>query len=359
MKHVAFKNKLYSPVSTGLFRHFVEVPNVEVFMSDKQPPFYWEGGKIPFALWAQIVSFMKWTQRTFKSEAHCTLFYNTTTKEWAAWAFPQKTMGMTVSLDTADERYREDRKRFNGEWIMAGSVHHHCLSKAFQSGTDSADEVDKEGIHVTVGEVLDEVVDLHARKVLNGTMCECRMSEFFEHPEWMANVPKHLKGCIEDDDALGFVAEVPFPEEWKSRVSERTFQTASSHSGATTGQNGSAPGAVRTLVGGSNYSYQQQYQTHEQLHQNAERRRTEQVKRQIPEMDKVLDEWAISVAQHHGIDVRTVAKLWLTPENEATELSDQDRALYVSISAMYKNLTINKIKIPLLSIVDHMRSISK
>lgn len=365
MKHITFKNKLYAPVSTGLFRHFVEVPDVEVFMSDKQPPFYWEGGKIPYILWAQIVSFMKWTQRTFKAEAHCTLFYNPTTKEWAAWAFPQKTLGMTVSLDTADERYKEDRRRFNGDWIMAGSVHHHCTSKAFQSSTDSADEMDKEGIHVTVGKVLDEIVDLHSRKVFSGTMCECKMSEFFAYPEWMANVPRHLQGCIEDDDVLGFVGEVPFPEEWKSRISERTFHTASSHSGATTGQTmTTAGGGTRTLVGGSNHGhqnngYQHGHATHEQLRRQAERNRAEQVKRQIPEMDKVLDEWAISVAQHHGIDVRTMAKLWLTPESDATELNEQDQALYVSISAMYKNLTINKIKIPLLSIVDHMRALAK
>lgn len=358
MKHIAFKNKLYKPVSTGLFRHFEEVPEIEVFMSDKAPPFYWEGGKIPFDLWSQVVSFMKWTQRTFKAEAHCTLFYNPTTKEWAAWAFPQKTFGMTVSLDTADERYKEDRRRFNGEWIMAGSVHHHCLAKAFQSGTDSADEMDKEGVHVTVGETLDEAVDLHCRKVLGGAMNECKMSEFFEYPEWAKNVPKHLIGCLEDHDILGLVPEVTFPEEWKSRISERTFQTASSRSGATTGQttHPALNAGTRTLVGGSNHVYHQMYQ---QARDQSERNRVENVKRQIPEMDKVLDEWAISVAQHHGIDVRAMAKLWLIPESEQNSLSDQDRALYISISAMYRNLTINKIKIPLLSIVDHMRSISK
>lgn len=366
MRHVAHKNKLYKQVSTGLFRHFEEIPGAEVFVSDKHPPFYWEGGKIPFILWAQIVSFMKWSQRTFKAEAHCTLFYNPTTREWAAWAFPQKTMGMTVALDTTDERYKEDRRRFNGDWIMAGSVHHHCLAKAFQSGTDSADEMDKEGVHVTIGETLDEVVDLHCRKVLGGTMVECKMSEFFGYPEWAQNVPDHLVNCIEDHDILGFVAEVPFPEEWKSRISERTFHTASSHSGATTGQttHPTVGAGTRTLVGGNNHGvHHQQHQhshaTHEQLRQQAAHNRAEQVRRQIPEMDKVLDNWAISVAQHHGIDVRTMAKLWLTPESDADKLSDQDQALYVSISAMYKNLTINKIKIPLLSIVDHMRSISK
>jgi len=361
VKHIAFKNKLYQPVNTGLFRHFVEVPDIEIFVSDKQPPFYWEGGKIPFQLWAQVVSFMKWTQRKFKAEAHCTLFYNTVTKEWAAWAFPQKTMGMTVALDTTDERYREDRKRFNGDWIMAGSVHHHCTSKAFQSSTDSADEMDKEGIHVTVGEVLDEIVNLHARKVFNGTMCECQMTEFFEFPDWAQNVPKHLRGSLEPDDVLGLVPEVEFPKEWESRISERSFPTASSTSektGRNSGTFNPSDRNGRTLVGGTNWT-SKDYEAF-QAQQNAyEKQRVEAIKRNIPQMEKILDDWALTVADHHGIDIKTMAELWLMPADEAKELTQVEQQLFTSISAMYKNLTIDKVRIPMLSIVDHMRNLAK
>lgn len=357
MKHISFKNKLYAPLSNGLFRHYEEVPNIEVFHSDKNPPFYWEGGKISFALWSQIVSFMKWTQKTFKAEAHCTLFYNTETKEWAAWAFPQKTMGMTVALDTTDERYKEDRKRFNGSWIMAGSVHHHCTSKAFQSSTDSADEVDKEGIHVTVGEVLDQVVDLHARKVFNGTMLECAMHEFFEYPDWAKAVPAHLRGGIDSDDILGYIVEGEFPEEWKSRISERTFQKASSTSG-TTGQGIYVPRRKATLVGGrtdDDWTFNDYCQF-----QEAQKKKQEQeVKSRIPHMEKVLDDWAMTLAEHFGIEIKELARLWLMPKDEADKLPEDQRAMWTSVAAAYNNLTIDRIRIPLLSIVDHMRKLVK
>jgi len=42
-------------------------------------------------------------------------------------------------------------------------VHHHCSTSAFQSGTDEADEVDREGIHFTVGNLNTDEFDLHCR----------------------------------------------------------------------------------------------------------------------------------------------------------------------------------------------------
>ena len=76
-------------------------------------------------------------------------------------------------------------------------------------------------------------------------------------------------------------------------------------------------------------------------------------------MEKILDDWALTVADHHGIDVKTMAELWLMPADEAKELTQVEQQLFTSISAMYKNLTIDKVRIPMLSIVDHMRNLAK
>lgn len=226
-KLVACKGKLYELASNALFRYWEELPEVAVTTAENLG-FSWNGGMIPFELWEQIVAFMRWTQKEFKGEGHCTLFYNLNTKEWKAWPFPQQPMGMTVKLLENDPQYAIDRKQFGSDWVMAGSVHHHCEASAFQSGTDSADEKDKEGIHITVGHVLKETVDLHARKVMNGAMHECSLAEFIAEPEYVGFIPKWLRKTTDTNwkEVYGNVTNRDFPEEWKPNVRKEVFRPA-------------------------------------------------------------------------------------------------------------------------------------
>jgi hypothetical protein len=220
-KLVSCRGKLYELAHNALFNYWQELPDITVSNHDSLG-FSWNGGLIPFPIWEQIVAFMRWTQVEFKGEGHCTLFYNLTTKEWKAWPFPQRPMGMTVALLDQDPQYAIDRKQFGGDWVMAGSVHHHCTASAFQSGTDSADEKDKEGIHITVGKVLDDEVDLHARKVMDGTMSECTLDEFIDEPAYVGLLPKWMRKSLAAKDAwkktYGNIDNKDFPEEWKANV---------------------------------------------------------------------------------------------------------------------------------------------
>lgn len=220
-KLVSCKGKLYELAHNALFNFWQELPDITVSNHDSLG-FSWNGGLIPFPIWEQVVAFMRWTQVEFKGEGHCTLFYNLTTKEWKAWPFPQRPNGMTVALLDQDPQYAIDRKQFGGDWVMAGSVHHHCSASAFQSGTDSADERDKEGIHITVGKVLDDEVDLHARKVMDGTMSECTLDEFIDEPAYVGRLPKWMRKSLAAKDAwkktYGNIDNKDFPEEWKANV---------------------------------------------------------------------------------------------------------------------------------------------
>ena len=220
-KLVSCKGKLYEVAHNALFNYWQELPDIVVSNHDSLG-FSWNGGLIPFPIWEQIVAFMRWTQVEFKGEGHCTLFYNLTTKEWKAWPFPQRPMGMTVALLDQDPQYAIDRKQFGGDWVMAGSVHHHCEASAFQSGTDSADEKGKEGIHITVGHVLADKVDLHARKVMDGSMSECTLDEFISPPPYVIQLPKWIKKAMGAKDGwketYGNIECTEFPEEWKANV---------------------------------------------------------------------------------------------------------------------------------------------
>ena len=50
---------------------------------------------------------------------------------------------------------------------MFGTVHHHCSTSAFQSGTDEADETNREGFHFTIGNLDKEDIDIHFRWCLD------------------------------------------------------------------------------------------------------------------------------------------------------------------------------------------------
>lgn len=223
MELAVCENTVYIKEETHLFTRYVEA-NIVINEIQEKDLFTWKKAKIPYSLWEAIVSFMKWSQKEFKSEAHCSLFYNLAEDKWDAWAFPQETNGMTVKLLPDDPLYKEQRQQFKADWILAGSVHHHCEMGAFQSGTDSSDECAKDGVHVTVGKTSSDRVELHVRKTLEGTTVTCRIEEFFENPIWQGHVPK---GVLSEVVCYhGYIKDRPFPEEWRHNVRRPTFQMA-------------------------------------------------------------------------------------------------------------------------------------
>jgi hypothetical protein len=127
--------------------------------------YQWTGPKMNQEMWWQICSFFEWTYEAAKSESQVRLFVNSVTKEWAAWAFPQKRgTGMTTTELSDDPRWDDQRRRFpDPDWYYYGTVHHHCSCGAFQSGTDEQNEKDQDGLHITVGKIGSTRYDIDCR----------------------------------------------------------------------------------------------------------------------------------------------------------------------------------------------------
>jgi hypothetical protein len=187
----------------------------------KKPTFTWKRSLIPFDLWEQCLSFMRWTQEEFKSESLILFFYHTEEDRWAAAVFPQTTMGMTVSLDHDDPAYAQIRAEYGNGWIQAGTLHHHCTSAAFQSGTDKTDEENRDGVHITVGKVLDEEVDSHVRVSFGGVEYASSLDAWIEAPDWLNALPLYLQ-TEEFVSSLNLrPTDCDFPEEWQTLVKKR------------------------------------------------------------------------------------------------------------------------------------------
>jgi hypothetical protein len=153
-------NKVYEVVENKLFTTFkkCDVPVIK----EVEP--IWKGDPIPFQMWQDIIDWCVISYEKFKSETLVFLYYDLDTKgsAWSFWIPPQITNGMTVKSDPDSEFFAKERKNFPD--TMFGTVHHHCSSSAFQSGTDHSDELDREGLHFTVGHCnKPEDLDLHLR----------------------------------------------------------------------------------------------------------------------------------------------------------------------------------------------------
>lgn len=214
-KYLLCDGKLLEPVDNPLYSGWQQATDIEVFTG--QPRFRWKGAKMPFELWSQIVCFMRWGQAEIKEETMLFMFYNLKTHVWAAWVFPQLPSGMSVRMLDSHSLYAEDRKKFGNDWIQAGTVHHHCEAGAFQSGTDKADEEDRDGLHVTLGKMSQPILDIHCRQVFDGVQTETRIIDWVEIPTWLAPAPKSLRYDIFQQICVS-VRDIAFPDEWKSRV---------------------------------------------------------------------------------------------------------------------------------------------
>ena len=160
--YVISESKLHEEVKNKLFTTYkpIELPVVQ----DLTPE--WHGKKIPLAMWQEILAFMKHSYDELKSETMCFLYYDEKKAQpWSFWVPPQITSGMTVKSDPEHINFQAQRAQYPD--IMFGTVHHHCSTSAFQSGTDEADETNREGFHFTIGNLDKEDIDIHFRWCLD------------------------------------------------------------------------------------------------------------------------------------------------------------------------------------------------
>lgn len=220
MKEVIVKDhQVFEKREYELYDSWEPIPEIKVIKQEPWPT--WKGGLITFELWAQIISFLRWTQKEFAAESLVTLFYHKETKQWRAWAFPQEPHGMTIKHLPEHALYAQDRAQFGRGWVQLGSIHHHCTAVAFQSGTDTADEINRDGIHITIGKLEDKELDLHARQVFSQQQSVCGLHHWIAMPDWMIHVPPVMQYELYIK-MLKTIDNTPqFPAEWKKRIIEK------------------------------------------------------------------------------------------------------------------------------------------
>ena len=147
---------------------------------------------------------------------------------WGAWAFPQEARtGMNAREIATPETPEQAVERFaswdsepSGDWLYFCTVHHHCSTSAFQSGTDEENERNQDGLHLTVGRMDAERHDLHARFYLGGNCFAPDLSRFWPIDPALA---EQLPAAVLDDVArfqMGEKVVVDFPDAWRNNIKD-------------------------------------------------------------------------------------------------------------------------------------------
>jgi hypothetical protein len=212
-KLIIHKDKVYKAIESPFYNGYEPVD-----ISEDEPTLAWKGGKIPIAVWHEVLSFFKWSYDETKSETQVRLLYHPEKNQWVAWAFPQEHgTGMTAKEIDGEEKDKQ-RSKFAG-YTACGTVHHHCSAGAFQSSVDHNNEINQDGIHLTVGHMDKDEYDLDARVCRKGVMYGCNLGEWFDYPDkWNGVIPaKYISPALEEQ-LVTPPSESSFPDEWKSNL---------------------------------------------------------------------------------------------------------------------------------------------
>jgi hypothetical protein len=156
--YILAKSGMYLKKKVGLIESLTPVKNISI-LEDIQPYAKMNIPRIPGEDFGKIMSFFKKVYEEYRSEAIVLLYYNSKKESYKIYVPHQKVNGASVD-------YVKSVSIKNH--IQVGTIHSHANFSAFHSGTDDNDEKHFDGIHITVGDNLDDFPSISASIVVNG-----------------------------------------------------------------------------------------------------------------------------------------------------------------------------------------------
>lgn len=177
---------------------------------------HWKGPVIAQDVLDSVKAFFLWTQKEHHTEAVVRLYFHEINQQWRAVVLPQEISG---GLSVHELKDHSDRAQSLAEvsahgWYEVGTIHHHCSASAFQSGTDHDDEITRNGVQITLGNLESAAWTWHARGCFRGMLFQVDIREWVGDESFLTKPP-------ETGDL--------FPEEWKSRMIPRVVYTPTAY----------------------------------------------------------------------------------------------------------------------------------
>lgn len=227
------KGKAYRLNDNNLWTAWHPVTNMNE--DEYHGPIY-KGPKIHHLNWAKLLAWMYSVNARLGVECQARLYAERLgdNPSIIAVPFPQeysKMSPMTTKEIPSGKLYEELSAKYPPKsHIYIGSVHTHCNSSAFQSGTDHNDEKDDKGLHITLGRMNDKKrFDMDVRLTYLGDSFIPVMSSWYYHPV----LDKLNEAEMPDDQVNDFICMlmasnpgpgIEYPKEWDDVMVERKTQ---------------------------------------------------------------------------------------------------------------------------------------
>ena len=158
--YIVGKDGIYMQKNTGLIKAVVKVPSISS-LAEVKTGAELKTPKIPAKEIARALLFFRRIYKRYHTEAMVLLYYNKEDQRFYTVAPPQQTSGAGVDYET------NAACSPGKEYRLIGSIHSHSDFRAFHSGTDTHDEADFDGVHITIGHVDDLYFDIAISLVVN------------------------------------------------------------------------------------------------------------------------------------------------------------------------------------------------
>jgi hypothetical protein len=183
--YVVGRDGVYLKKRTALFEAIVKVDKIPT-LDEMKSEVMLIGARIPYSIIVEAARFFRAVFAKYQSEAMAFLVLEQNT--WQIIPVRQEVAGLSVSYENS---LHKEGKR------ASGTIHSHCNMGASFSGIDDGDDQHADGIHITLGKIMEELPDIACSVVVNGNRFNVS-PEFLisdlpsmnpDHP-WLANVTR-------------------------------------------------------------------------------------------------------------------------------------------------------------------------
>lgn len=200
--YIVAKEGIFLKKRLGIMESIAPVKNISILQSvETSARMHIE--KIPTISSAKILEFFKAVYEKHKAESVVLMFYNEELKKYKFIVPPQKVSGAAVDYTKAIQV---------DDYQMIGTIHSHANFSAFHSGTDSSDEKNFDGLHITFGHVNNDEISISASIVSNGNRVIIEPEEYMlglervqkekiSHPVKIWRWDKNIRKMVEDTSA--------------------------------------------------------------------------------------------------------------------------------------------------------------
>lgn len=159
--YIVTKNGIFLRKKLGIIDSMVKVNSIPNMKESKLSSYGQINiPKIPGDIFGKICKFFLWAYKVHSGEAVVLIYYNQETNKFDIFPTKQQVTGASANYNL--------HGRSHEGWNLIGSIHSHANFGAFHSSVDNDDELNFDGVHITVGNIVDQYQSIACSVVVNG-----------------------------------------------------------------------------------------------------------------------------------------------------------------------------------------------